>query len=189
MFYVNYPSAILQKKPPQKRKDPDSFTIPYTIGGTSFDKAICDLEASINLIPFSVFKKLGLEEVKPTTTLQLADRFFTYPRGIIEKVLVKVDKFIFPVDFVVSDIEKDQEIPLILGRPFLTTGKALIDVQGGQLTLKVNEEKVMFNIYQVMKFLDDTNTCHRTDFIDSVVKEESIFIEDPLKHCMIISAT
>ncbi|XP_022893882.1 uncharacterized protein LOC111408347 [Olea europaea var. sylvestris] len=153
-------SAILQKKLPQKRKDPGSFTIPCTIGSSSFEKALCDLGASINLMPLSLFKKLGLGEVKPiTVTLQLADRSLTYPRGIIEDVLVKVDKFIFPADFVVLDMEEDQEIPLILGRPFLATGRALIDVQEGQLTLRVNEEEVRFNIYQAMKYSDDNDTC------------------------------
>lgn len=115
-------SAILQKKLPQKRKDPGSFTIPCSIRGSSFDKALCDLGASINPMLLSVFKKLGLEKVKSTrVTLQLADRSLTYPRGIIEDVLVKVDKFIFLADFVVLDTEEDQEIPLISGRPFLAT--------------------------------------------------------------------
>ncbi|XP_022863492.1 uncharacterized protein LOC111383608 [Olea europaea var. sylvestris] len=168
-------SAILQKKLPQKRKDPGSFTIPCTIGSSSFDKGLCDLGASINLMPLSIFKKLGLGEVKPTTvTLQLADRSLTYPRGIIEDVLVKVDKFIFPVDFVVLDMEEDQEIPLIFGRPFLATGRALIDVQGGHLTLRVNEEEVRFNIYQAMKYSDDNDTCHRIDFIDSADAQNAI---------------
>ncbi|XP_075489567.1 uncharacterized protein LOC142528407 [Primulina tabacum] len=89
---------------------------------------LCDLGASINLMPLSVFRKLGLGEPKPTRmSLQLADRSVKYPRGVIEDVLVKVDKFIFPVDFVVLDMEEDIEMPLILGRPFLATDKALID--------------------------------------------------------------
>ncbi|XP_022864926.1 uncharacterized protein LOC111384826 [Olea europaea var. sylvestris] len=174
-------SAILQKKLPQKRKDPGSFTIPCTIGSSSFEKALCNLGASNNLMVLSVFKKLGLGEVKTTImTLQLADWFLTYARGIIEDVLVKVDKFIFPADFVVLDMEEDQEIPLILGRPFLPTGGPLIDVQGGHLTLRVNQEEVRFNIYQVMKYSDDTNTYHRIDFIDSAVRDEKLYIEDPL---------
>ena len=80
-------------------------------------------------MPTSVFNKLNLGTVKPTKmSLQMADRTFTYPRGIIEDVLVKVDKFIFSVDFVVLDMEEDKDVPLILGRPFLATGQALIDV-------------------------------------------------------------
>ncbi|XP_022864267.1 uncharacterized protein LOC111384238 [Olea europaea var. sylvestris] len=183
-------SVILQKKLPQKRKDPGSFTIPRTIGSSSFDKALCALGASINLMPLSVFRKLGLGEVKPrTVTLQLADRSLTYPRGIIEDVLVNVDKFIFPADFVVLDMEEDQKIPLILGRPFLAIGRALIDVQGGHLTLRVNEEEVRFNIYQAMKYSDDHDTCHRIDFIDSAVRDEKLCIEDLLVQCMMFSAT
>ncbi|XP_075504562.1 uncharacterized protein LOC142542001 [Primulina tabacum] len=125
-------STILQNKLPPKLKDPGSFPIPCTIGNSNFNKALCDLGPSINLMPYSCFEKLGIGEVRPTTIfLQLADRSIKYPRGVIEDVLVKVDKFIFPVDFVVLDMEEDREIPLILDRPFLATGRALIDVQKG----------------------------------------------------------
>ncbi|KAM6584068.1 hypothetical protein CsatB_011070 [Cannabis sativa] len=125
-------SAILQKKLPPKLKDPGSFNIPCSIGGSVETKALCDLGASINLMPLSVFKRLGLGKAKPTTvTLQLADRSLTHPRGIIEDVLVKVGKFIFPADFLILDMEEDSTIPIILGRPFLATGRALIDVQKG----------------------------------------------------------
>ncbi|XP_022857587.1 uncharacterized protein LOC111378584 [Olea europaea var. sylvestris] len=148
-------SAILQKKLPHKLKDPSSFNIPCNIGGITFDRALCDLGASINLMPLSVFKKLGLGEMKPTTlTSQMADRPITYPKGIIEDVLMEVDKFIFPMDFVVLDMEEDEKVPLILGRPFLVIGRALIDVQEGKLTLQVNEEQVTFNIYQEKKVLE-----------------------------------
>ncbi|XP_073014529.1 uncharacterized protein [Primulina eburnea] len=131
-------SAILQRKLPQKLKDPGSFTIPCVIDGSRINKALCDLGASINLMPFSIYRTLELGEVKPSTiTLQLADRSLTYPRGIVEDVLVKVDKFIFPADFVILDMEEDRDTPLIFGRPFLATGKALIDVHKGELTLRV----------------------------------------------------
>ena len=89
-------------------------------------------------MPLSIFRRLGLGEAKPTrVTLQMADRSIKHPRGVIEDVLVKVDKFIFPADFVVLDMEEDRDIPIILGRPFLATGKALIDVQKGELRLRV----------------------------------------------------
>ncbi|KAK6115837.1 hypothetical protein DH2020_008106 [Rehmannia glutinosa] len=144
-------SAIIQRKLPQKLKDPGSFTIPCAIGDVFFKKALCDLGASINLMPLSIFRQLGLGEVKPSTvTLQLADRSLTYLKGIIEDVLVKVDKFIFPVDFLVLDMEEDKDVPLILGRPFLATRKALIDVQKGELTLRVNDEHVLFTIYKAL---------------------------------------
>ena len=123
-------SAILQRKLPQKLKDPGSFTIPYKIGNSIFERALCDLGANINLMPLSIFRRLGLGEARPTTvTLQLVDRSLKHPQGVIEDVLVKVDNFIFLVDFIVLDMEKDKEIPIILGRPFLATGRAMIDVQ------------------------------------------------------------
>ena len=92
-----------------------------------------------------MFKRLGLGEPNPTRiSIQLADRTVKYPRGIIEDVLVKVGKFIFPIDFVIMDIEEDFEILLILGRPFLATTRALIDVEEGKLILSVGDEQVIF---------------------------------------------
>lgn len=127
-------SAILQKKLPPKLKDLGSFTIPCSIGNFVFERALCDLGASINLMPLSIFRKLGLGEARPTiVSLQLADRSIKHPRGIIEDVLVKVDKFIFSANFIILDMEEDREIPIILGRPFLATSQALIDVQRGEL--------------------------------------------------------
>ncbi|XP_062118325.1 uncharacterized protein LOC133831938 [Humulus lupulus] len=126
-------SAILQRKLPQKLRDPGSFTIPCTIW-----KFECNLGESINLMPLSVFRRLGLGEASPTTvTLQLADRSVKHPKGIIEDVLVKVEKFIFPADFIVLDMEEDENVPIILGRPFLATRHALIDVQKCELKLQV----------------------------------------------------
>lgn len=116
-------SAIFQKNLPQKLKDLSSFTIPCTIDESTIDKALCDLGASINLLPLSLLNKLGLEELNLTTiTLGLANRSIAYARGIIEDVLVRVDKFIFSMYFVVLDMG-EQEVPLILGWPFLATGR------------------------------------------------------------------
>lgn len=149
-------SAILQRKLPPKLKDPGSFTIPCTIGNMTIGKALCDLGASINLMPLSILKKLGEGEVKPTRmSLQLTDRSIKYPYGILEDVLVKIDKFIFPADFVILDMEEDVEIPLILGGPFLATGRALIDVQQGQLRLRVQDEEVIFNVFEAMHHPSD----------------------------------
>ena len=112
-------SSILQRKLPHKLKDPGNFKIPCKIGNSIFERALCDLGASINLMPLSIFRWLGLGEAKPmTVTLQLADRSLKHPRGVIEDVLVKVDKFIFPTDFIVLNMEEDREIPIILGKPF-----------------------------------------------------------------------
>ena len=140
-------SAIIQQKIPAKMKDPGSFTIPCSIGKYEFKKALCDSEASINFMPLSVMQRLSLGEITPTViTLQMAYRSMAQPEGILEDVLVKVGKFVFPVDFVVMQMEEDTQVPLLLGRPFLATGAALIDVQKGELTLRVGDEAVQFNI-------------------------------------------
>ena len=123
-------SVVIQQKLPAKMKNPGSFTILCSIGKYEFKKALCDSGASINLMPLSVVQRLNLEELTPTTiTLQMADRSMAQPEGILEDVLVKVGKFIFPVDFVIMKIEEDTQVPLLLGRPFLATGATLIDVQ------------------------------------------------------------
>lgn len=123
-------------------------------------------------MPLSIFRKLGLGEIKSTrVTLQLADRSIKHPHGIIEDVLTKVGKFYFPVDFVVLDMEEDVDVPLILGRPFLATGGALIDVQGGKLTLRVGDEEVVFNVFNCARSQRDLNACFSVDVVDQVVQE------------------
>ena len=149
-------SAILQKKLPPKLQDPGSFAIPFSIGNQVSGKALCDLGASINLMPLSMFKRLKLGEPKSTTiSLQLADRSYQHPRGIIENVLVKVGKFVLPADFVILDMEEDDSVPIILGRPFLATGKAQINVQEGELKLRVQGEEIIFHVFKPMKHPDD----------------------------------
>ena len=102
---------------------------------------MCDSSARINLPPLSVVKRLNLGELTLTTmSLQMVDRLMTQPEGILEDVLVKVGKFIFSMDFVVIDIEEDNQIPFFLGRLFLATGASLIDVKKGELTLRVGIE-------------------------------------------------
>ncbi|CAL0316919.1 unnamed protein product [Lupinus luteus] len=134
-------SAITQKSLPEKTKDPGSFTIPVTIGELSVGKTLLDLGASINLMPLSMLKRIGELEIKPTRmTLQLADRSVKYPYGVAEDVLVKVDDLVFPVDFVIMDIEEDKEVPLILGRPFMKTARVVIDVDDGKLKVRVDDQ-------------------------------------------------
>jgi hypothetical protein len=153
-------SAFLQKKLSPKLKDSGSFTIPCSIGDAIFKKALCDLGASINLMPLSIFKKLDLGEARPTTvTLQLADRSLKLPKGIIEDVLEKVGKFIFPADFIILDMEEDNKIPILLSRPFLATVGALIDVRKRELQLSVNEEEVIFNVLKAIKHQDMGESC------------------------------
>ncbi|CAL1395552.1 unnamed protein product [Linum trigynum] len=140
-------SVVLQNKLPQKQKDPGSFTIPCSIGKLHVERSLADLGASINVIPYKLFKKLGLSEPSATRmSIQLAGRSIVHPRGIVEDLLVKVGRFFYPVDFVVLDINEDTEVPLILGRPFLATAKALIYVHDGTLVLKDGEERITFTI-------------------------------------------
>nr|XP_016452010.1 PREDICTED: uncharacterized protein LOC107776612 [Nicotiana tabacum] len=130
-------SAIL----PQKLDDPGSFTIPCILGGVYLEKALCDSGASINLMPFSIFRKLDLGEMKDIgISLQFANQSTKKPKGIIENVLVRVDTFVFPVDFIVLEMKECPNEPIILGRPFLATGRAIIDLHQGQLILRVDKE-------------------------------------------------
>ena len=182
-------SAILQRKLPQKLKDPGSFTISCTIGNAIFERALCDLGARINLMPLSIFTRFGLGEARPTTvTLQLADRSLKHPRGIIEDVLVKVDKFIFPTDFIVLDMEEDKEIPIILGRPFLATGRAMIDVQRGELKLRVQEEEVKFIVFEAVRHPAESDTCFMADIVEAIVSSQS-GLTDPLETSLVKNAS
>ncbi|XP_061349066.1 uncharacterized protein LOC133294427 [Gastrolobium bilobum] len=171
-------SVIIQKKLPPKLKDPGSFSIPIAIGNIEVGKALCNLGASINLMPLSMCRALGIKELKSTTvSLQLADRSIRRPDGIIEDVLVKIDKFIFPAYFVVLNMEEDTEIPLLLGRPFLATARAMIDVEQGKLMLRVNEETVTIDVFESMKHPTDGGDCFMIDIIqetiDDAMKKES----------------
>ena len=133
------------KSIPEKRQDPGSFTIPCMIGNVDMGKALCDSRASINLMPLSVSKRLSLGELTPTAmTLQMKDKTLAHPEGILEDVIIKVGNFVI-------NIEEDKQIPLLLGRPFLATGAALIDVKKGELTLKVGDEAVHFNLNDSLK--------------------------------------
>ena len=161
-------------------KDPGSFTIPCSIGKYELKKALCDSGASINLMPLSVVQRLSLGELTPTAiTLQMADISMAQPEGILEDVLVKVGKFIFPVDFVIMQMEEDTQVPLLLGRPFLATGAALIDVQKGELTLRVGDEAVHCNINRILE--------HPNVEIDScmAVRNNSLLNDELNSDCII----
>ncbi|XP_016491482.1 uncharacterized protein LOC107811124 [Nicotiana tabacum] len=140
-------STVVAKPMAQKMSDPGSFTIPCTIGSYAFAKALRDLGANINLMPLAMYTKLGIGRARPTSMLlQLADRTVKRPTGILDDALVQVGKFVFPADFVILDCQVDEEIPLILGRPFLATGRALIDYETGELKMRLNDEEVIFNV-------------------------------------------
>ncbi|XP_057760511.1 uncharacterized protein LOC130980882 [Arachis stenosperma] len=123
-------SALIQEGLPPKLKDPGSFFLPCTIGHISIDKALCDLGSSINLMPLSMMRRLFIEEVKPTQmSLELVDRSVVISKSVVENLLVKIGKFIFPADFVILDLGEVGNDSIILGRPFLATTMAIIDVE------------------------------------------------------------
>ncbi|XP_062080324.1 uncharacterized protein LOC133785081 [Humulus lupulus] len=155
-------SSFLQNKLPPKMKDPGSFTIPCTIGNSYCGMALFYLGAN---------------------------RSLAYPNGKIEDVLVKVDKFIFPADFIVLDYEADRKIPIILGRPFLATGRTLIDVQKGELTMRVQDEQVTFNVFKDMRFPDKVKECSVVSVVDSLVsKELESNFDDPLERLLMFDS-
>ncbi|KAL4376234.1 hypothetical protein GQ457_02G040140 [Hibiscus cannabinus] len=134
--------ALMHNKVPAKKSDPGSFTIDCLIGHNYPTKALCDPGASINLMPKSVFQKLGMREAKPTTVmLQLTDHSYVQPEGKIEDILVQVDKFIFPADFLILDCEANMDAPIILGRPFLATGRVLFDFGEEELIFRADQEE------------------------------------------------
>ena len=153
-FLTEQVSSIIQCKTLLKYKDPGSPTISVNIGGTCIDKTLLDLGASVNLLPYSMYKQLGLGELKPTNiTLSLADRSVKIPKGIVEDVLVKVDNFYYPVDFVVLDTEpmakSTNQVPIILGRLFLATTNAIINFRNGVMQLAFGNMTLKLNIFHL----------------------------------------
>ncbi|GKA29435.1 reverse transcriptase domain-containing protein [Tanacetum coccineum] len=149
-------SAILLKKLPEKLGDPGKFIIPCDFPELKNCMALADLGANINLMPLSIWKKLMLPKLVPTRmTLELANRFIAYPTGIAEDVFVQVGKFTFPADFVVVDYDVDPRVPFILGRPFLWTARALVDVYGEELILRDGEDE-NFDLFIAGKALAET---------------------------------
>ena len=149
-------SAIIECKTPVNYKDPGCPTISVNIGDTYVEKALLDLGASVNLLPFSMYQQLGLGELKPTTiTLSLVDRSIKIPKGTVEDVLIQVDKFYYPVDFVVLDTEPvavgANHVPIILGRPFLATSNAIINYRNGVMQLNFGNMTLELNIFHLSK--------------------------------------
>jgi uncharacterized coiled-coil protein SlyX len=145
-------SSLIQHNTPPKLKDSGAPTISCVIGNTQIERALLDLGAGVNLLPYSVYQQLGIGELKPTSTvLQLADRSIKKPRGIVKDVIVKVDKFYYPVDFIVLDTEPipypDKQIPVILGCPFLATANACINCQTSVMKISFGNMKIRLNIF------------------------------------------
>ncbi|GKA03209.1 ribonuclease H-like domain-containing protein [Tanacetum coccineum] len=165
---------------PYKEKDPGSFTLPCFIHNVCFDKALVDLGASVSVMPFSTYTNLGLGDLAYTRlTIELDNRIIKHPRGIAKNVLVRIGKFIFPIDFIILDIPEDDDAPLILGRPFLSTAHAKIDVFKIKITLRVGEDKIVFKsikpvtsiISRVYMLKEGMNLDSKTELIGEAINE------------------
>ncbi|GKA88100.1 DNA-directed DNA polymerase [Tanacetum coccineum] len=165
----------LINKLPLKEKDQGSFTIPCDIGDLHINNALADLGASISLMPYSMYEKVGLGEPKPTRiSLELAERSIQYHRGIVENVLIKVDKFILPIDFVILDMWEDSKILIILGRPFLATVRAMIDVFKKKITLRIGNKVIIFDVDQSIKKLPSKDDeCYGIEDLDQTIHLEA----------------
>ncbi|XP_070010875.1 uncharacterized protein [Nicotiana sylvestris] len=169
----------------QNSKIPTLSPFHIPLGVQVLAKALCDLGANINLMPYSVFKTLGIGQSRATSMrLQIADRTMKRPLGIINDVLVRVEKFILPDDFVILNCEVDYEVPIILGRHFLTTGKALVDVESGELTFRVGDKNFVFHVCKSMRHMNSTKVCSFVDLVTEVIVDDTsamVNVEDPLE--------
>ncbi|GKA54156.1 reverse transcriptase domain-containing protein, partial [Tanacetum coccineum] len=170
----NY-SAVVLKKIPEKLGDPSRFLIPCDFSEFDNCLALADLGASINLMPLSIWKKLGLPGLNDTKmVLELADRTISKPTGVAENVFVKVGKFYFPADFVVLDFIADPRVPLILGRPFLRTTHALIDVYEGEITLRNDDQSLTLKCGDTPSIsYNNLESLKKVDLIDVTCEEYS----------------
>ncbi|GJT07821.1 reverse transcriptase domain-containing protein [Tanacetum coccineum] len=168
-------SAVILKTFPEKLGDPGRFLIPCDFPELDECLALADLGASINLMPLSVFEKLNLQGLTKTKMiLELADRSTSTPTGIAENVFVKVGTFYFPADFVVVDYDADPRVPLILGRPFLRTARALIDVHGEEMTLRHDNQSVTFKVGDTKNFsYNARESVNKVNLIDIACEEYS----------------
>ncbi|XP_070012982.1 uncharacterized protein [Nicotiana sylvestris] len=181
-------SVVVTRPVAEKLSNPRSFTIPCTISNFSFAKALCDLGDIINLMPLAIYKRFGIGRARPTSMLlQLADRTVKGPSGILDDVLIQVGKFMFPADFVILDCKMDEEISIILGRPFLATRRALIDCETGELKMRLKDEEITFNVQKSMRRPSEFANCSLIDVVDVIIEadDETLTIEDPLAACMV----
>ncbi|GJX53075.1 hypothetical protein Tco_0281444 [Tanacetum coccineum] len=174
--------AVLQNQLPPKEKDTGSFILPCSIGNLTVRNALVDLGASVSIMPLSIFKRLGLGKLKPVNMIvEMTDRTKSIPKGIVEILLVKIDKFLFLVDFVILDMVEDFRMPIILGRPLLATAHAEIDVFRKLISLEVGNEKVG-NEKVVFKIEDKFNkTLTPIELVCDIRNVENVLEDDLLK--------
>ena len=158
------------------------FTIPCKIGSSKFEKSLIDLDASINVMPSSIYHSLNMGPLKETNVvIQLADRSVVYPKGVLEDILVQVDKLVFSADFYILDMEEghsSKSVPILLGRPFLKIARTKIDVAEGTLTMEFDGEKIHFDIYAAMRYPSDIDFIYTNDIVDSLTQQVSYLIEE-----------
>ncbi|KAJ9542520.1 hypothetical protein OSB04_029026 [Centaurea solstitialis] len=162
MDMIENVSVVFQKNLPPKCSDLGMFTIPCMVGNVTVDRAMLDLGASINVMPYSLYTSLDVGPLKPTSVVvQLADKSIVHPRGVLEDVLVKVNELIFPADFYIVDMEENNASKsnmMLLGRPFLKTSRTKIDVYNGTLSMEFGNKLIKFNIHDTMRYSRDVHS-------------------------------
>ncbi|XP_042056364.1 uncharacterized protein LOC121800942 [Salvia splendens] len=169
-------SAVIQRSDlPSKKTDPGKFTLPISIGDIQVEHAMCDLGASINVLPYAIYKKLGKAKLVDTDIMiQLADRSCIHSEGILEDVIVKVNNFLYPADFFVIKMTEPaakESSGVLLGRPFLSTASTIINVRNGTISLDFNGEQFTFNIDEAMKRPSDSENVYLVDVTEPLVQE------------------
>ncbi|XP_050875013.1 uncharacterized protein LOC127078615 [Lathyrus oleraceus] len=165
-------NSIAENKLAKKEKDPGSFSIPCILGNNVIEKAFLDLEASISLMLLAVCKRINLGELQPTKMyLQLADRSVKYSVGILEDIPVRIKQLYVRTDFMVMEIKEDDEVPILIGRPFLSSVGSIIDVKRGKLTFKMSDEKIEFILSKFLMAPVIEDSCYAIDIIDECIRE------------------
>ncbi|XP_042027951.1 uncharacterized protein LOC121775057 [Salvia splendens] len=173
-------SAVIQRSDlPSKKTDPGMFTLPISIGDIQVEHAMCDLGASINVLSYSIYRKLGAAKLINTDIMiQLADTSCIHPEGIMEDVIVKVNNFLYLADFFVIKMTEPaakESSGVLLGRPFLSTASTIIDVQNGTISLDFKGEQYTFNIDEAIKKPADGENVYSVDATEPLVQE---FLEE-----------
>ncbi|XP_021744932.1 uncharacterized protein LOC110710896 [Chenopodium quinoa] len=175
-------SVIPQNELPEKFGDPGSFAIPVKVGDLESTNSLCDLGASVSLMPLSMAKRLNLGEIIPTKmSIELADHSVKVPLGVLKDIPIQVGKVLVPCDFVIMEMDEDLKIPHILGRPFLKTAGVNIDMKQGRLTLHVGHERISFSFPET---LNDpmVKQVHRVDVLVNILKEDMEESQDESTH-------
>lgn len=159
---------------PNKQKDPGAITVPCTIKDRTFKKVLIDSGDGVSLMSLSIYQRLGIGNASDTrTNLKFADHSIKNVYGIAEDVLVTIEQFSFPVDFVIIYIPEDEETPIILGRPFMWTSRCTFEIDHGTLTLKVYDDEITLNIIKNRKLEVENEYHYQVGMIRTYVKGQS----------------